>query len=268
MDSLTHFLMTRAMPDQTTDTIARNLLSIFLAYGFPKILVSDNGQALVSAVFKQMCKLLRVKTINCSPYSPQSNLIERIHLQMKIAIKSYIDKDLQNWNSLLDFATFSINTHTSESTGFSPYMLTFGKESHSPLTDRNPVPIYSFDSYLCELKHLLNTIHIQAKENMLKRRMENKKNYDKKARPLNVSVGDYVMHKNLATGSNRKFQQIYNGPYLVTKIINEHNIEIETERKKRKIVHANRLIKFKGIAPNETAAEKGTFFQLYDPPNE
>lgn len=49
----------------------------------------------------KLCKLLKVKKINPTIYYPEPNLIEASHGPLKFAIKSYIDKQLDNWDELL-----------------------------------------------------------------------------------------------------------------------------------------------------------------------
>lgn len=67
--------------DCTALTAARNIVEhVCLVYNIPKIIVSDNGPAFVSEIFKQVMKLLNIDHIRTTPYHPQSNGgIERYH---------------------------------------------------------------------------------------------------------------------------------------------------------------------------------------------
>lgn len=109
---LTKYVIMTATLDSTALTAAKTIVeNVCLIFNFPKIIVSDNGPAFVSEIFKQMSKLLDIKHIKTTPYHPQSNGgIERYHRTLGQYIRSYVEKNQTNWHKYLPFFVFSYNT--------------------------------------------------------------------------------------------------------------------------------------------------------------
>jgi hypothetical protein len=71
-----------------------------------------------------------------------------------------------------------------------------------------------------------------------------KEDHDKKASRHNLNEGDYAYLDNqLFLGKNKKLAQPWIGPYLVTKVINEQNVELKISPKRAQIHSAYRLKK-------------------------
>ena len=72
-----------------------------------------------------------------------------------------------------------------------------------------------------------------------------KEAHDKKASQHNLKEGDYAYLDNqLFLGKNKKLSQRWIGPYLVKKVINEQNVELQISPKKVQVHSAYRLKKF------------------------
>ena len=72
-----------------------------------------------------------------------------------------------------------------------------------------------------------------------------KEAHDKKASEHNLKEGDYAYLDNqLFLGKNKKLSQRWIGPYLVKKVINEQNVELQISPKRVQVHSAYRLKKF------------------------
>jgi hypothetical protein len=72
-----------------------------------------------------------------------------------------------------------------------------------------------------------------------------KATHDKKASEHNLQEGDYAYRDNqLFLGKNKKLSQRLIGPYLVKRVINEQNVELQISPKRAQIHSAYRLKKF------------------------
>jgi len=62
-------------------TIARAFVEeIILKFGIPQTILTDQGSNFMSEVFRNVCKLLKIKKIKCTAYHPQTNgALERTH---------------------------------------------------------------------------------------------------------------------------------------------------------------------------------------------
>ena len=61
------------MNHPTSSETVRKLQEIFSRFGTPKILVSDNGTAFISAEFSDFCKQNSIQNLRSPPFHPQSN---------------------------------------------------------------------------------------------------------------------------------------------------------------------------------------------------
>jgi hypothetical protein len=78
---LSKFLVAVPVPQQDAEAIARAfVLSIVLKFGAPAQVLTDQGTNFLSALFKNICKLLKIKKIQTTAFRPESNGgLERSH---------------------------------------------------------------------------------------------------------------------------------------------------------------------------------------------
>jgi hypothetical protein len=73
-DDLTKFVVAEPIQAQDADTVAREFVrSIVLKFGAPEVALSDHGSNFLSELFRNTCKLLRIKKINTTAFHPESN---------------------------------------------------------------------------------------------------------------------------------------------------------------------------------------------------
>jgi transposase InsO family protein len=73
-DDLTKYVVAEPIQAQDADTVAREFVrSIRLRFGAPKVVLSDQGSNFLSELFRDTCKLLRIKKINTTAFHPESN---------------------------------------------------------------------------------------------------------------------------------------------------------------------------------------------------
>lgn len=145
----------------------------------------------------------------------------------------------------MKFFAFCYNStpHTSFNCEYTPFQLIFGRNSNLPqeLCQGNIDPIYNHDSYVKELKFRLQQAYKRAQDLLEKSKIVNKNQFDKHAKPLNLNLNDKVV---LINENRTKFEPMYSGPYLVTKI-NIPNVEIyDINLRKVKVVHMNNIRKY------------------------
>ena len=74
MDWLTGWPEAFAIPDKRPRTVSNIILSeIFLRYGAPEQLVTDNGSENVNEVMRETLGELNIQHLTTFPYNPQSN---------------------------------------------------------------------------------------------------------------------------------------------------------------------------------------------------
>ncbi len=243
-DELTRYFGAVPLIDHTADSVARALVEhVILRFGQPEIILSDSGVEFINALFAKITKLLSVRHHRTSPYHAQSNgLLERNHATLKAIIRSQTNNVVANWPEFVPFAVFVINSSINRSTNYTPHELVFGYKLALPTNlTKTPEPIYNYDDFYSELKFKLQTAHHRAREELLKSKLTNKKQYDKNSSISEYKVGDKV----LLTNEQRltKLHHPFIGPFEITEIISDVNVKIK-KNGKDSIVHMNRIKKF------------------------
>lgn len=240
-DDLSKFSLAFALEAHDAGTVAKTLMTNYICiFGTPQIIVTDQGTNFISALFQNMCKLLKIKRLTSTAYHPQTiGALERWHRPLAEYLRNYIDKDPLNWDAWIPYAMFVYNSTPHSTHGFMPFELVFGSKPNLPLSiSQNVEPVYAYDDYVVDIKHKLQTSHEFAREKLIKSKHKSKLYYDRYIRPIKFNIGDKVLL--IDEAKNGKLSQIYQGPYIVIDIIDEVNSKIQI-RNSSKIVHNNRL---------------------------
>lgn len=234
LDDLTKYLVAIPVPNHEAVTVSEVLAKdVILHHGVPESLVSDNAPEFVGEVFKRTCKLLNIKKIHTTPYHPQANRVERVHRELKTYLRHYCSSDRDHWDRVLPFFVFAHNTTIHTSTKYTPFELMYGRKVSLPgVLTRKPEPIYNYDDYVTELKYQFQKSATMAKENMIQAKEVNKKGYDKNAKERSFDVGDLILLKN---PSKDKGEELFVGPYPITKQTSDATYQIKVKGKLRSV---------------------------------
>ena len=113
------------------------------------------------------------------------------------------------------------NTTVSRSTNFTPFKLLYGEEAMTPEQikfegPRTNVQIMEEEEQITS-KDLLEEERMKAIQNLKKYQKETKNWYNKKVKPRQLSPGDFVLKRKGNKDTVGKFQQKWEGPYLITR---------------------------------------------------
>ena len=117
------------------------------------------------------------------------------------------------------------------------------------------------------LKTHLNQIREIVRQNLESSRISKKAQYDKRAKPQTLNVGEYVLL--LMPTSEHKLISQWQGPYKILEQITPvtYRTELDPKRKSNQVYHVNLLKKWEGPAPSTilaTEAVKHLFLQCID----
>jgi hypothetical protein len=229
---------------QDAETVARAFVAnIVLKHGTPQILQTDQGANFISEVFRNTCKILKIKKIQSTAFYPESQgTIERSHRVLAEYLRHYVNEDQTDW---VPFATYVYNTIEHSATGFTPFELLYGHPSTLPSAlKKPPEPQYNYENYVSELRSRLQTVHHHAHRNLIASKSKSKEHYDKTSGEVKLQVGDKVLlfDETVRRGRSRKLSAQWIGPYTLTEI-DKVNATISRGRKISK-VHVNRLKPF------------------------
>jgi len=104
---------------QDAETTAREFVrNIVLKFGIPEVVLTDLGSNILSQLFQNTCKLLRIKRIHTTAFHPESNGgIERGHRVIVEYLRHYVTEDQRDWDDWIPYATNVDNDTTHRATG-------------------------------------------------------------------------------------------------------------------------------------------------------
>ena len=234
----------------TSIDIAEALLCIFSRVGIPKEIISDRGPQFKSDLMLQIHKLLGVKPLFSTPYHPQANgRVERQHQILKSILKKLCSSKQRQWHRYLPAVMFSMREIPSDSTGFSPFEILYGRQVRGPLSilkelwtngglSSEETDLYS---YVLQLRNDLSDISDIVVENMNISSDRYKTYFDLKSSNRKLKVGNEVLL--LVPDKQSKLQLSWNGPYKVLERQGPVDYWIDVNGK-RKLYHINLLKKY------------------------
>lgn len=254
VDSFSRWSEAFPLRTQEAKEIAHVLYNqIFTRFGCPKCLVSDRGANFLSKLIQALCELFQITRHHTSSYHPQSNTTcERMNSTIAQTLRTYCDKDQMNWADLLPSVMMALRmSPNTESTGFSPYHMVFGKEMNIPFD----IAVKPKDNlgkpakeHIDELIEHLTIVQKIAKRNVSKVQEKTKETYDKKAKQPDFKVGDRVLLQcmKIPKGFSPKLHAKWEGPFYINHA-NQNTYKLRRIRDHKLVkscIHANRLKRY------------------------
>ena len=134
MDRFGRFPEAFAISNKRAETIAKVLIEqIVCRYGCPQTLLSDRGTEFLNDLADETYKLLNIKKLNTSGYTPQTSvLVEKFNHTLIQAISQYVASNQRDWDEFLNYACFQYRSIKNETTQESPYYLLFYLQMKMP----------------------------------------------------------------------------------------------------------------------------------------
>ena len=252
VDSFSKWTEAFSLQTQEAKEIADILYNeIFTRFGAPRCIVSDRGKNFMSKLIKALCEYFQVKRTHTSSYHPETNsTVERANSTLAQAIRTYIDKDQMNWPALLPSIMMAFRSSPcTESTGFSPFQLLFGKEMNLPIdTTLIPKPTLNANvkQYFEQLIGRLKVVKEIARDNMKIAQEKAKLHHDIRAKEPDFKIGDLVLLKKekVETGLSFKFSDKFEGKFEIIELGPNFTYKLkncETNKVINSFINATRL---------------------------
>ena len=204
--------------------------------------MSDNGKQLNNPKFRDFCAELEIKNYYSSPAHPQSNgQAEVIIRTLKATLKTKLEYLKGKWVEYLPEVLWAHRTTRKSATQETPFALAFGTEAVAPIEVGLKSPRIEFASAEHNEEVLrLNLDFLEEKwEHVLKRiedyHRKTARYYDRRVKPKNYKPGDLVLKKLLPARKNPTHGKLgpnWEGPYIVSSIVQPDNYELRTEEGK------------------------------------
>ncbi|PIK59481.1 hypothetical protein BSL78_03553 [Apostichopus japonicus] len=198
-DHLTRYAFAIPTRDQKATTVAKPLWeNVFVHYGVPECLHSDQGGNFEPRVIKELCHTLGIQKSRTTPYHPQRNgQCERFHQTLLGLLETLVEEKIHHWRSHEAPFVHAYNCTRNDATGEFPYFLMFGRETLLPDLALGVAPTAdtptSHGGYVRRLKDRLQEAHRLVTERTDKWTAANKRRYDAKVReqPFYQVIGSW-----------------------------------------------------------------------------
>ena len=100
-----------AIPNQEASTVANKLVDeVFMRFGIPTQLHSDQGRQFESHLMTEICKLLGIQKSRTTPYHPQSDgMVERFNRTLLSMLAAHCKENPWNWEEQIRKVCFAYN---------------------------------------------------------------------------------------------------------------------------------------------------------------
>ena len=128
------------LKSKRAEEVAQTLLPVFLTFGAPAVLQSDNGREFVNSVISELSTLWpQLQLVTGRPRHPQSQgAVERLNGVIQDKLKIWMrENNSKKWSIGLKFVQWQVNISKHETTKHTPFKATFGEEPSVGLSSTN-----------------------------------------------------------------------------------------------------------------------------------
>ncbi|CAF3535267.1 unnamed protein product [Rotaria sp. Silwood2] len=228
-DLFSKFVVTKAVSNNTSTTAARFLLyDVFMIYGVPLEIITDNGRQFTSSLYESLIQLAGCCHIKTTPYNPQANgQCERHNGTLVPNLVALSNRSKSNWDNKLIPTTYNYNTTRHDSTGYAPFELMFARSPRFIFDFLSPPSIPSnAKNYRKQMNIFLEHTLLAARNNNLHHQFKAKQRYDRNRSDPQYSIGQRVLIRNRNRNMN-KFSSKFIGPYTIIKKINNKTYVVQ-----------------------------------------
>ena len=250
IDYATSFPEAAPLKNITSIDVAEALMTIFSRVGIPKEILSDRGSQFTSDLMGKVYDLVGVKPLFTTPYHPMCNgRIERQHSILKSILKKLCIMKPKEWHRYLSCALFAMREIPSDSLGFSPFEMLYGRQVRGPLSILHELwanPDLTSESkssyqFVFELREKLEETAELAAQNQDVAMNKYKTYFDLKSSSRQFKVDDEVLV--LLPDSSSKLLMTWKGPYKIIKAQGKVDYLIDMHGKP-KLLHVNLLKRY------------------------
>lgn len=226
------------LKNKTAEGIAKAILEFWVCRrGCPVALLSDNAKEFTGSIAEALSKLLHLDKNTITAYQHTSaGLVERIHNYAHSIQRSANLGKLSEWDLNLPYIRFAILTHELDTSGASPFQITYGNKPTLPgdLTTQNHVLPKSMREYLDRvhkaMTHTRDYFKIQRQKTRIKNRLKRdelnrrfRKHYAV-GEPVYVTRPSYTRRDGVKGLS--KIVGAFRGPYEIVGTDNHNGIDV------------------------------------------
>lgn len=231
-DMYSRWVEARATTTSTTTEICNFLYEeVICRYGYPKMILSDNGSQFMSQKYRRTVKLWGAERYTTPVYHPRANPVERRHQELKKQIRILLDgRDETKWAQELPTALFHTRSRRNAATGLSPAAVLLGRELPRPGEWKLNTDVLELDAE--RSRALREEIH----EKQHQYRANYHRNKDRRSREYEIGTEVYAR-----THPRGPFAPRYEGPARIAVRLGQYTYRIEFPDGRYRKVHIDQL---------------------------
>ncbi|XP_061436491.1 LOW QUALITY PROTEIN: uncharacterized protein LOC133361583 [Lethenteron reissneri] len=160
VEYFTRYPVAVAIPDKTALMVARAFVEHYvLKHGIPERVLTDQGSEFEAELFQALCREFGIQKDRTTAYHPQANgMVERMNQTLAGKLKRMAAANQRDWDEYLPYALFAYATTVHTSTGQTPFLMMFGRESRLPADLLFGVPPPQTEEGSRPVEHLMETL--------------------------------------------------------------------------------------------------------------
>jgi hypothetical protein len=253
-DYFTKWTEAFALPNHQAMTVADVLVTeIFLRFGVPMVLHTDQGPEFRSDLMKGISELLEIRMSKTAPYHAQSDgQVERFNRTLIAMLSKLCEERKENWDDHLPYVMCAYRSTIQESTRSSPNRMMLGREITLPVDlmysrPEDDIPPQCPVEYVEWVREAMAENFERSRTHLAKAAERQKRHYDARAKLRSFSVGDWVLRLYPPYINRDKLNFPYTGPFLVIKVVGEVSYLIQkSARASPFTVHVDDLKRYYG----------------------
>ena len=216
--------------------------NIYKLHGLPKVIISDRDPRFIGNFWSSLMANLGVKLAFSSANHAQTDgQTERTNRTLEQMLRSFINKQQDNWDECLPLIEFAYNNSKSSTTGYTPFEVDTGINpiATGKITYHTSNP--TLEDFIKDMNSLSNIALDSIKQSQDSQAVyANRKRSD-----LNIQIGDLVLlNKSGLTWKPSKLSRIWYGPY---KVLSKHYTSFKLsilDTRMDPVIHASHLKKY------------------------